>query len=81
MTIEIIAIPGSVFIATTLVAKLYELRGDVLYGPYIDGRKRSFADARDQFAQALEASGVRQGLGRFAFRLGSVSYLAAGIIG
>ncbi len=81
MTIEIIVVPGLVFLAVTLAAKLIELRNDVLYGPYIAGRKNAFADLRDEFEQALASIGLRQGFGRFALRLGTVSYFASAIIG
>jgi hypothetical protein len=38
MISETIAIAGSVFIATSLIAKLHQRRQDVLHGPYIEGR-------------------------------------------
>ena len=81
MTIEIIVVPGLVFLAVTLAAKLIERRKDVLYGPYIAGRKNAFADLRDEFGQTLASIGLRQGFGRFALRLGTVSYFASAIIG
>jgi hypothetical protein len=37
--IELLVYPVLVFLATTLTAKLIERQGDVLYGPYIQGRK------------------------------------------
>jgi hypothetical protein len=81
MTIEIIVFPGLVFLAATLAARLCERRSDVLYGPYIQGRKRPFADLRDQLEEAVASSGLPQGFGRFAFKVGTVSYFAAAIIG
>jgi hypothetical protein len=50
MRIELIAFLGSVAIATTLIAKVYELHQDVLYGPYIQGRHKQhyFYGAMDQ---------------------------------
>ena len=81
MTIEIIVFPGLVFLAATLAAKLYERRGDVLYGPYIQGRTRPFADLRDQLEVAVASTGLQQSFGRFAFKVGTVSYFASAIIG
>ncbi|MGO8912331.1 MAG: hypothetical protein ACLQDM_23800 [Bradyrhizobium sp.] len=81
MTIEIIVFPGLVFLAVTLAAKLIERRNDVLYGPYIAGRKRPFADLRDQLEQAVASIGLQQNFGRLALKLGTVSYFASAIIG
>jgi hypothetical protein len=38
VTIEIIVFLGLVFTLTALIAKAYERRQDVLYGPHIQGR-------------------------------------------
>jgi hypothetical protein len=38
MTIEMIALTGSVFAGAALAALAYERHMDVLYGPYIEGR-------------------------------------------
>jgi len=81
MTIEIIVFPGLVFLAATLAAKLIERRNDVLHGPYIAGRKSAFADLRDQLAETVASIGLRQGFGRVALKLGTVSYFASAIIG
>jgi hypothetical protein len=81
MTIEIIAFPGLVFVAATLIAKLFERRSDVLYGPYIQGRKRSFAGVWDQLEEAIASSGLRQSFGRLAWKVGTVRYFASAIIG
>ena len=81
MNIEIIVFPGLVFLAATLAARLCERRSDVLYGPYIQGRKRPLADLRDELEKALASSGLQQGFGRLAFKLGTVSYFAAAIMG
>jgi hypothetical protein len=81
MTIEIMVFPGLVFLAATLAAKLYERRHDVLYGPYIQGRKRPFADLWDQLEEAVASSGLQQSFGRFAFKVGTLSYFASAIIG
>jgi hypothetical protein len=61
MTIEIIAILGVVSTATALVAKAYDRHQDVLYGPYIQGRKpwRPFQGLVTRMAQAIPASGHR----------------------
>ncbi len=81
MTIEIILFPGLVFLAAALAAKLYQRRGDVLYGPYIQGRKRPLADAWDQLEGAVKSSRLKRRFGRFAFKVGSVSCFASAIIG
>jgi hypothetical protein len=81
MTIEIMVFPGLVFLAATLAAKLYERRHDVLYGPYIQGRKRPFADLWDQLEEAVASSGLQQSFGRFPFKVGTLSYFASAIIG
>ena len=82
MTIEIIAFLGSGFIATTLSAKVYERRNDVLYGPYIQGRdeQHSFKSLMDQLEEAIESSGLRQSLGRVGWKVRNVSYFASAII-
>jgi hypothetical protein len=81
MTIEILAIPGLAFLAATMVAKLFELRNDVLYGPYIEDRKHSWADIRRALAEILVPMGLPQGAGRFALKLGTVGFFASAIIG
>jgi hypothetical protein len=81
MTIEIVAIPGLVFLAATLAAKLIECSGDVLYGPYVQGRKHPFAELRDQLAEVIESIGLRESFGRFALKFAGVSYFASAIIG
>jgi hypothetical protein len=81
MTIEIIVFPGLVFLAVTLAAKLIERRNDVLYGPYIAGRQHPLADLRDRLEEMVGSMGLRQGFGRVALKLGTVSYFASAIIG
>jgi hypothetical protein len=81
MTVEIIAIPGLVFLATTIVARLLELQNDVLYGPYIAGRKHPFVRFRDGAVEILEPLGLRQGYGRIALKLGTIGIFASAIIG
>lgn len=81
MIIEIIVFPGLVFLVVTLAAKLIERRSDVLYGPYIQGRKHAPADLRDQLENALASIGLRPSFGRFALKVGTVSYFASAIIG
>lgn len=81
MTIEIIIIPGLVFLAATLAAKQIERRNDVLYGPYIHGRKQPIADLRDRLGDAVASTGLPPSFGRFALKLGTVGYFASAIIG
>jgi hypothetical protein len=81
MTIEIIVFPGLVFLAVTLTVKLIERRSDVLYGPYIQSRKRPLTELRDQLADAFASIGLRQSYGRVALKFATVSYFASAIIG
>jgi len=81
MTIEIIIFPGVVFLAVTFAAKLIERRNDVLYGPYIAGRKHPLADLRDRLEEVIASFGLRQSFARVALKLGTVGYFASAIIG
>jgi hypothetical protein len=82
MTIEIIALIGFIFIATSLIAEVSERHNDVLYGPYVQGRddQYSFKYLLDQLEEAIESSGLRQSLGRLGWRVRNVSYFASAII-
>jgi hypothetical protein len=81
MTIELIAYPGLIFLAVTLAAKLIERRNDVLYGPYIQGRKSLSAEMRDRLEAMMAAIGLRRDFGRLAFKFATVSIFANAIIG
>jgi len=81
MTIEIIAIAGLVFLAATIAAKLFELRNDVLYGTYIEGRRNPLAGFRDELLEIMAPMALRRGVGRFAFRVGMAGFFASAIIG
>jgi len=82
MDIEIIAFLGSVFVATTLIAKVYERRNDVLYGPYIQGRddRYPFKSLMHHFKNAVESSVLRQSFGRLGWKVRNLSYFASAII-
>ena len=81
MTIEILICPALVFLAATMIARLIERRRDVLYGPYIQGRKTALAQLRDQFDAVMAAIGVRREFGRVAVKFASISIFASAIIG
>ena len=85
MTIEILIYPAVAFLAATLIAKLIERQRDVLYGPYIQGRKTTFETTCDAFREEFDAYMVALGLkreyGRFAVRFTSISLFASAIIG
>jgi hypothetical protein len=81
MTIEILICPGLVFLTVTLIAKLIERQRDVLYGPYIQGRKTALAELRDQLDAVMNAIGVKREFGRLAVKFASVSIFASAIIG
>jgi hypothetical protein len=79
MLFEIVIFTGTVFLAVTLGAKFVERRRDVLYGPYIQGRKDPFARFEDQLAQASTA--LHRNYARLAAKFATVSCLASAIIG
>lgn len=81
MTIELLVYPALVFLAVTLAAKLIERQGDVLYGPYIQGRKTAVADLRDQLDALMVAVGVRREYSRMAMKCAGVSIFASAVIG
>jgi hypothetical protein len=81
MTIEIIVIAGLIFLAATAVAELFELRNDVLYGSYIEGRRNPLAGFRDELLEIMVPMGLRRGVGRFALKVGTVGFFASAIIG
>ena len=82
MTIEIIAFLGLVFTLTTLIAKAYERRQDVLYGPYIQGRnpQRPFETAIARLAQAIKTSGLQRHFAHVGWKFRDVSCFASAII-
>jgi hypothetical protein len=79
MNFEIIAFPGLVFLAVALAAKLIERRRDVLYGPYIAGRKDPLAEFDAQLVQT--SIGLRRNFARFTMKFAPVSCFASAIIG
>ncbi len=81
MTIEFFVYPIVTFLAVTSIAKLVERQRDVLYGPYIQGRRTAFADLRDQFDAVMTAIGLRREYGRLAVKFATVSIFASAIIG
>ena len=81
MTIEILIYPTLVFLAVTLTAKLIERQSDVLYGPYIQGRKTAVDELRDQIEAFMVAIGVRREYSRLAMKFATVSIFASAIIG
>jgi hypothetical protein len=81
MTIEFLVYPILAFLAVTLTAKLIERQSDVLYGPYIQGRKTALSDLRDQLDAFMAAIGVKQEYGRLAVKFAAVSIFASAIIG
>jgi hypothetical protein len=81
MTIEFLVYPALVFLAVTMIAKLIERRGDVLYGPYILGRRTAFAEFRDRLDAFMAAIGLKREYGRLAVKFAGVSLFASAIIG
>jgi hypothetical protein len=81
MTIEILVYPGLVFLAVALIAKLIERRNDVLYGPYIQGRKSTRANMRDRLDAVMASIGLRRDYGRMTVKFAAMSIFASAIIG
>jgi hypothetical protein len=81
MTIEILVYPALVFLAVAMTAKLIERQRDVLYGPYILGRKTAFDAFRDELDAYMVAIGLKREYGRFAVKFAGVSIFASAIIG
>ena len=81
MTIEIFICPALVFIAAATAAKLIERQNDVLYGPYIAGRRPALSRTRDLVEEIVAASGLRRRYSRAAMRFAPVSLFASAIIG
>ena len=81
MTIEILIYPLLVFIAATTAAKLIERRRDVLYGPYIQGRRPALSKIREMLEEIIASTGLRRGYSRAAMRFAPISLLASAIIG
>jgi hypothetical protein len=80
MTFEIIVFPGLFFTMATLAAKLIERRRDVLYGPYIRGRKDPLVAGLSAFL-AHAWLGFRRSLARSTLKLATVSCFASAIVG
>ena len=81
MTIEILIYPALVFVAVTMAAKLVEREGDVLYGPYIQGRRTALSETREVIEEIIAATGLRRGYSRVAMRFAPISLFASAIIG
>lgn len=81
MTIEILVYPGLVFLAVALTAKFIERRNDVLYGPYIQGRKSTRANMRDRLDSMMASIGLRRDYGRMTMKFATISIFASAIIG
>jgi hypothetical protein len=82
MTIEIIAFLGFVFTLTSLTAKAYERRQDVLYGPYIQGRdpQHPFEQAMAGLARAFKTSRLQRHFEQIGWKFRGVSCFASAII-
>ena len=81
MTIELLIYPVLVFIAATTAAKLIERERDVLYGPYIQGRRRALSGMRELAEEIVATTGLRRGYSRVAMRFAPISLFASAIIG
>jgi hypothetical protein len=81
MTIEILVYPTLTFLAVAMTAKLIERQRDVLYGPYIWGRKTAFDAFHEELDAYMVALGLKREYGRFAVKFASLSIFASAIIG
>ena len=81
MTIELLIYPALVFIAVTMAAKLIERQRDVLYGPYIQGRRRPLSGMCELAEEIVATTGLRRGYSRVAMRFAPISLVASAIIG
>lgn len=81
MTIDFLVYPMLAFLAVASTAKLIERQRDVLYGPYIRGRKTTFDAFREELDAYMMAIGVTRGYRRFAVKFAGVSIVASAIIG
>ena len=81
MTIEILIYPALVFIAAATAAKLIERQRDVLYGPYIAGRRLALSGMRGLFGEFVATTGLHHRYSRAAIRFAPVSLFASAIIG
>lgn len=79
--IELLAYPATAFLAVALTAKLIERQRDVLYGPYIWGRKTAYDGFREELDAYMVAIGVMSGYRRFAVKFAGISIFASTIIG
>jgi hypothetical protein len=81
MTIEILVYPALAFLAVTMTAKLIERQRDVLFGPYIWGRKTAFDEFHDELDALMTSMGLKREYSRFAVKFAGVSIFASAIIG
>jgi hypothetical protein len=81
MITDFVAYPSLAFLAAMMTVTLIERRRDVLYGPYIQGRKTAFAAFRDELDAFLAVIGLGRGYGRMTVKFAGVSILASAIIG
>jgi hypothetical protein len=79
MTVEIIALIGFAFIATSLIVEALERRSDVLHGAYIEGREvqRPLVTAMSEHV----ISELRQSIARVGWKARNISCFASAIIG
>jgi hypothetical protein len=81
MTIDILIYPTVIFLAAMMAVQLVERQRDVLYGPYIAGRKSEFDVLRDQIDTVVETIGLRREASRMAVKFTSVGIFASAIVG
>jgi hypothetical protein len=79
--IELLAYPATAFLAVALTAKFIERERDVLYGPYIWGRKTALDAFRHEVDAYLAAIGLKREYGRLTVKFAGLSIFASAIIG
>jgi hypothetical protein len=81
MITDFLVYPSLAFLAAMMTVRLIERQRDVLYGPYIQGRKTAFAAFRDELDALLGVIGLKREYGRLTVKFAGVGILASAIIG
>jgi len=81
MTIELLVYPALAFLAVALTVKFIGRRRDVLYGPYIQGRKTVLANLRDRINAVTSGISRRREYGHLIVNFAAVGTFASAIVG
>lgn len=81
MTIELLVYPALTFLAVALAAKFIARRRDVLYGPYIQGRKTVLANLRDRINTVTSGISRHREYGHLIVNFAAVGTVASAVVG